>query len=836
MRPSTLRTAWYRFTTTFGRQWGGYLTVLVLTGLLGGLAMGSVAGARRTLASPAVYAASANLVSFGVGTGLLDLSGSSSGYDPSLVSTIAHLPHVSHVATITGLNLVALNRNGSPNRLDANPGNGSGSVGGAYFDWDKVTVLQGRMADPRNPHEFMMNSLGAQGLGLHVGQIVPFGIYTNAQTQLPGFGTASVPPHGTIVARLVGIIIDPTTVAQDDVDAGTTLQIFTPALTRQLLSCCVNYAVTGVKVNGDGATVSAVEREVRGVLPKGAPVAISSTAASTEARAQRSLKPEAIALGVFGGIAGLVALIVASQVIGRQLRFGAEERSTMRALGADPAEAVLDGLLGLLMAIVVGSLVAVGVAVALSPIAPIGVIRPYYPSLGVAWDWTVLGVGFVVLTVSLGAIATAMAYRQAQQGSKSRRRRTESTQSGSASLVASWGLPVPAVEGVRFALDPGNGRNSTPVRSAIFGTALALLVVVATVTFGASLDSLVSHPNLYGWNWDYALAAGGGSGDIPAQPAARLLAQDRSVGSWSGVYFAQLEIDGQLVPVLGGHPGAVVAPPILSGHGLDAPGQIVLGAVTLAQLGKRVGDTVVVNNGATAPTRLQVVGTATMPTIGGGAGGQHLEMGSGAVVPYAVIPPSDRNPFADPQTGPQVILVRLKDGANHVVALRSLQRIAQTTSTPSNFGVSVTSVLRPAEIVNYRSLGTTPVVLGGSLAAGAMAALGLTLVASVRRRRRDLAVLKTLGFTRRQLGATVAWQSSVSVVIGVVVGVPLGIIAGRLLWNIFATGINAVPAPTVPVWSIVIISVGALVLANLVAAIPGRMAARTSTAIVLRAD
>ncbi len=133
------------------------------------------------------------------------------------------------------------------------------------------------------------------------------------------------------------------------------------------------------------------------------------------------------------------------------------------------------------------------------------------------------------------------------------------------------------------------------------------------------------------------------------------------------------------------------------------------------------------------------------------------------------------------------------------MALRSLHRIANATSNPSNFGVAVVSVLRPAEIVNYRSLGTTPVVLGVSLAAGAVAALMLTLVASVRRRRRDLAVFKTLGFTRRQLAATVAWQSSVSVFIGVVVGVPLGVIAGRQLWNVFATEINAVPAPTVPV-------------------------------------
>jgi len=56
------------------------------------------------------------------------------------------------------------------------------------------------------------------------------------------------------------------------------------------------------------------------------------------------------------------------------------------------------------------------------------------------------------------------------------------------------------------------------------------------------------------------------------------------------------------------------------------------------------------------------------------------------------------------------------------------------------------------------------------------------------------------------------------------------------LWNLFATEINAVPSPTVPVGWIVAISVGALVLANLVAAIPGRLAARTPTALVLRAD
>jgi len=150
--------------------------------------------------------------------------------------------------------------------------------------------------------------------------------------------------------------------------------------------------------------------------------------------------------------------------------------------------------------------------------------------------------------------------------------------------------------------------------------------------------------------------------------------------------------------------------------------------------------------------------------------------------------------------------------------------------------VSVLPVQRPAEIVNYRTMGKTPALLGGGLALGAVAALGLTLVASVRRRRRDLALLKTLGFTRRQLGAVIAWQASVAAVIGAIGGVPLGVLVGRAFWNRFATAIHVVPRPTVPGVSLVLVAIGALVLANLVAALPGRHAARTTTAVLLRSE
>ena len=165
-----------------------------------------------------------------------------------------------------------------------------------------------------------------------------------------------------------------------------------------------------------------------------------------------------------------------------------------------------------------------------------------------------------------------------------------------------------------------------------------------------------------------------------------------------------------------------------------------------------------------------------------------------------------------------------------------MQSIVRKNPQIKGDGGSVVGVERPAEILNYRTLGTTPTLLGVALAAGAVIALGLTLVTSVRRRRTDLALLKSLGFTKRQLASAIAWQASVAVGIGCVIGIPLGIALGRFLWDLFVRQINAVPDPTIPTWSIVLIGVGAVILANLVAAVPGRIAARTPTAQLLRSE
>ena len=122
------------------------------------------------------------------------------------------------------------------------------------------------------------------------------------------------------------------------------------------------------------------------------------------------------------------------------------------------------------------------------------------------------------------------------------------------------------------------------------------------------------------------------------------------------------------------------------------------------------------------------------------------------------------------------------------------------------------------------------------MAAAALLALALAILASVRQRRRELALLKALGLRARQVRAVVAWQTGTILVIAVVVGVPLGIAAGRWAWTSFANSIGVVPSPVVPVPSLVAGVLALFVAGNLLAAVPARMAARIAPATTLRTE
>jgi hypothetical protein len=377
---------------------------------------------------------------------------------------------------------------------------------------------------------------------------------------------------------------------------------------------------------------------------------------------------------------------------------------------------------------------------------------------------------------------------------------------------------------------------------------LAIVMVTGTLTFSASLHTLISRPALYGWNWNYALTSGN---DVPPKALAAL-DHDPDVAAWSGYHSISVQINHLTVPVLVGANHASVSAPELSGHAVDADNQIVVGATTLALLHAHVGETVTFSFGSKStaplylpPANLVIVGTATLPAIGGnGNFADHPSMGTGALLSQdlsaAFIHASqDPDPNLD---GPGLVFVRLRSDVAQSAGLANLNKIVGLADSvfakdPKTLGDTDTiiGVQRPAEIVNYQATGATPVILAAGLAVGAILALAPTLIASVRRRRRDLAMLKSLGFTARQVASTIAWQASVIATISAIIGVPLGIILGRELWILFARNINAVPQPTVPP-SLILVVAGALILANLVAAVPARIAARTSVALVLRSE
>jgi hypothetical protein len=841
MTENSWRVGWFWLRTNLHRRWTTYLLLVALVGAIGGLAIGSVEAAQRTASSYNTFLASTNPSDLSI---TIDA--------PNISSELAKLPYVTRVAVASySVNAFTEGRNGAPAFAPALADGDvttSGSVSGEYYSVDKVAVVAGHMADPNKANQFVADPIAARDLGWHLGESIPMYFYTDAQTEESDFGTNKVKPTAVVTMHLVGLVIPNDDAYVDEIDSRPRLLIFDPATTRLVVNNAVHYNLYSMQVKGGVRNVPAVAREIIAALPAGTTYTFRENSA-VQADVNHSLEPEAIALDVFGLIAALATLIIAAGLIARAVRRDREDLRVLRALGASPPALFTVSGLGLSLSVVASAVAAVVVASLLTPLSPIGPVRQEYPDKGFAFNGVVLGIGFGAVIVLLGAMTVVFVLQGQRRVTNARRTFVMPSSARAPRLAAALGLPVSAVVGSRFALEPGNDRDGAPVRSALIGAVLAVAIVVATLTFGSSLSTLVSHPRLFGWNWTYAIYDNGNG--VPPQ-AAKLLNSDPYVAAWSGDDFANAQINGLTVPIFLTTYHAKVTPPILVGHAVDGPGQIVLGAATIQQLHKKVGDYVTAGYGTAKdapvyvpPTRLKIVGTATLPTLGGTLS-QHPDLGVGAMIPLLIEPPAFRrflhykNESLD---GDSVLLVRLKSDAPAAPALMSLKKIAHVgtvllNATPVGAGedVVVLPPQYPAEIENYRTIGAIPDILALALSLGAVAALTLALVSSVHRRRRDLALLRSLGCTGRQLRATVAWQASIAGGLGVIVGVPLGIVAGRWLWDLFARSVYVVPDPTVPVLSLAVAVVCTMVLVNVVAAMPGRSAASTSTARVLRGE
>jgi hypothetical protein len=371
------------------------------------------------------------------------------------------------------------------------------------------------------------------------------------------------------------------------------------------------------------------------------------------------------------------------------------------------------------------------------------------------------------------------------------------------------------------------------------------MAVAMAVVFGASLTGLVANPARYGWNWTLLMDTQGGYGSWPPSQMDRLVSGQPGVTGWSTFAFTQIPVDGQNVPVLGltRHLGSV-EPPTTGGHPLAGPLQIELGITTLRQLGKRIGDTVTVGSGRASRT-LTIVGTVTLPSIGLTLA-DHVSLGRGAMLadgtllriqglsPKLSVQETASSSVSIPAF-PSAVAIDLAPGASGKALVARISD-ANPGGTPGGTYQLPQDRLRGAAIVDAAHMGSQPLILALAVAAGAVLSLALALLASVRQRRRELALLKTLGLTRRQVMAAVAWQASVILVVAALIGVPLGVAAGRWAWAAFATSLGAVPVTVVPVLALLAGFLALLTAGNLLAAGPGAVAAGTLPAAALRVE
>jgi hypothetical protein len=399
-----------------------------------------------------------------------------------------------------------------------------------------------------------------------------------------------------------------------------------------------------------------------------------------------------------------------------------------------------------------------------------------------------------------------------------------------ADAASRLGVAPTMATGLRMALEPGHGRTSVPVRSAIVGLVGAITAVTAAFTFGTNLNRLVTTPRLYGWNWNVVADASFGS--LPREGALDLLGSNRSVQAIAGGNYGDVTIDGLQIPAVGIDPlKGSVFPTIIEGRQPTTPSEIVLGTRTLRSINRSLGETVKAQVNGRA-LDMKIVGRAVFPFFGRGSF-TPTGLGEGAATAASLFPPLE---FPGQPSGPNYnfFLVRFAPTADAAIAGNRLRN--QLFSVCPRIQCSFRTARPPTDITNYARIKATPLLLAGLLALLGVAMIAHALATSVRRRRRDLAVLKTLGFVRRQVSATVAWQATTFAAIALIVGIPLGVAAGRWVWALFADQLGVPPEPTVNLPVILLAIPAVLLLANLMAALPGHIAARMQPAPVLRTE
>jgi hypothetical protein len=557
--------------------------------------------------------------------------------------------------------------------------------------------------------------------------------------------------------------------------------------------------------------------------------------------ADQSVQEVAVALALFALALALTALLVVGQVAVRLLSGAAGDNAALAALGMTRRQLLAAGLAEVAAAVLGGAVLAVGIAVAASPLTPIGPARLAEPDPGISVNGAVLGIGFAAIVALLLARVAVTAWRQASIraaigsfGSAAPAARPD-RRPLLADRLALAGASLAAVTGVRFALDPGRGRDGVPVRSALLGLAVAVAAVAGAVTFGTNLLRLVDTPVLYGQTWDVAFD--GQFGTVTPQQFGKITGElPQLTGETLGVH-GTVSIGGQgvasVIPAIGlaRGTGPLLSPTVLVGRAPRTAGEIVLGTSVLREFGLRVGQHVTVDT-PTGRRPMLITGSAVFPYFGQGSF-TSTDAGEGAETVAAVLAPQTAA-SAGGQLGYNFALFSFRPAAKQA-GIAALQRRWASFCASIQQSTCLVTNQRPNTVNNYAAIDGTPAVLAGVLAVLGLGVLAQFTVASARRRRRDYAVLKVLGLRRAQLRAIALWQASAVTAAALVIGIPLGIATGRWAWQAFASQAGLSGGAVTPL-SVLWLIPAALAAAALVALPAARRVAAVPAMVTLRTE
>lgn len=691
-----------------------------------------------------------------------------------------------------------------------------------------LKLLSGRL--PVGPREVVAGFSFGQEFGLHLGSRITVPFYGLSQAKELFGSNSNVTPHGPLVTfHVVGF-------AASEIDFPSSTPTYSLLTSRAFGGGVGRHIATGgissLRLVHGLKDMPRLQAYVnRHESPQGFCFLINEDAGA--ASIAGSIQPQATGWWLFALFALLAGLAIVGQALSRQSRVESEAYSTLTALGMRPRQLLILGLARAGVIGFVGALGALALVFAVSPLTPVGEARVAATTEGFLVSPLLLGVGAIAVVAFVVVLAFLPSWRVAQSRfNQDARDETVRRANAVATSVGRLGAPPSMLVGVHNALDHGRGRNSVPVATALVGAVIAMTALVATTVFGASLSHLVSTPRLYGQNWQLDM---GNMSTAQVRQALATLVPDHEVTkvTWgfSGEYIqvGTTPVEGIFAKVAKGP----MAFSLVDGHYPKGDSQIALGATTLHQAGLHVGSrtkvTITGPSGTASSRWFTVVGSVALPptfSIGG--------LGVGAVLPFhaALLTACSSSPAPAPcihkletQVSGWGILVGMAPGAAGRAELARLQRqfskVANVLSVPVN-------------LVNFGQAVDFPLLLGLTLALFGAATLAHLLFVSVRRRRRQMALLKTLGFVRRQVVSAICWQAATVALVGVITGLPLGIVLGRFAWRFFASYLGAVPVAVTPVALVSGIAVVVLAGGVALALIPAILASRVRPGEALR--